>query len=496
MPRRIVAIAALSAGAASAQVPATIGYQGRLLRADGTPETGVVQVILALFDTPTGGTAVACEIQQVALSDGFYSLELGRGSACAGAPPAISAAIFDGKEKYLEVGLSGIPLAPRQKVASVPYAMRAGTASRVEGGAVNATAVSATSVTVGGTTVIDSGGKVTGSQVVSTAPAGTAPLVVTSTTVVPNLNADLVNGVRLTGLAGFRCAAGTYMVGFDLNAGTQALTPVCSSSRGTQANPGSSCKDILTVGGSIGDGLYWVDPNGGSTADAFQAYCDMTLDGAGWQLVAWVRNNSHAWAFSQTWATYRAASALVTPSAPAIPSYIDAMSSALGGQPLNVRLTYSPTTQGTLDVRPGTNTARAYTSTSTWRGELVAVNPLPPSARNTVNHNCTGYQYVDYGGTSSAPARGCYIEFTNGQTGTWAGCGQTAYAAGAGAAWNLCFDNGDGTGSVGNSALAIWHAGGPGYHEIMHVNYGSNNPANGAWGSFGGTWTWSAWVRP
>ena len=42
---------------------------------------------------------------------------------------------------------------------------------------------------------------------------------------------------------------------------------------------GTSCKTILDDGYSVGDGTYWVDPDG---SGAFEAYCDMTTDGGGW----------------------------------------------------------------------------------------------------------------------------------------------------------------------------------------------------------------------
>ena len=36
---------------------------------------------------------------------------------------------------------------------------------------------------------------------------------------------------------------------------------------------------ILQLGGSTGDGIYWIDSLG---TGAFEVYCDMTTDGGGW----------------------------------------------------------------------------------------------------------------------------------------------------------------------------------------------------------------------
>ena len=77
---------------------------------------------------------------------------------------------------------------------------------------------------------------------------------------------------------------------------------------GVQANAASSCVAIRDAGDACGDGLYWIDPNGGATTDATQVYCDMTQDGGGWMKV-----ESATWPFwftDSNWHTHNAASPL------------------------------------------------------------------------------------------------------------------------------------------------------------------------------------------
>ena len=107
--------ASVSAWAQPVAVPQLLGYQGRLLHADGTPASGLVAMRFALFDDPGGGTALWSEDQSVAMTDGFYSTFLG-------SVTPIPDGVLGAAELHLEVSVDGTPLEPRQRVGSVAYA--------------------------------------------------------------------------------------------------------------------------------------------------------------------------------------------------------------------------------------------------------------------------------------------------------------------------------------------------------------------------------------
>ena len=79
MKRLVIALTIIGVPTlAAAQVPRLLGYQGRLVRSDGTPEAGVKEITFALYDVAQGGDPLWSEVQQMAVSNGFYATFLGR----------------------------------------------------------------------------------------------------------------------------------------------------------------------------------------------------------------------------------------------------------------------------------------------------------------------------------------------------------------------------------------------------------------------------------
>lgn len=121
----------ITADAVAQDVPRRMTYQGRLTRTDGTAETAAQDLKFALYGQLTGGTPLWEETHAaVSLTNGYYAVLLGK-------TVALPASLVTGQELYLGISIGGgAELAPRSVVASVPYALKASDALRLDGKAV------------------------------------------------------------------------------------------------------------------------------------------------------------------------------------------------------------------------------------------------------------------------------------------------------------------------------------------------------------------------
>ncbi len=556
--RSSVLLALLVLPAVASAVPMTLDHQGRLFDSLGSPLDGSNDLSIALYDTPSGGSPVwSHDYSGHAFDNGYFHVVLGGAGST-----ALDLDDFDGDDLWLELAVNTGPALPRLAIGSTAFAFRAAVADAVDGGTVNATEVQVNGTTVidssgmidaarisGGIsdTLADLGcsdgqvaAVVSGAWTCSAAGAHThAPADVVGVLDVSQLPVGLSNAHVAAGDHGHTAAdvgalpdsGGTLTGNLSVNGSVQVSddTGTCNGAKAgtlrwandqldvcdgsgwrrvvgaynpdgsTPANAGLSCKQIHDDGLDTGDGVYWLDPDQPGVGNPpFEAYCDMTLDGGGWQLLGWLRNGGATYTYGHHWSNYVATTPTITPATVGMADFMEDIPTAMGSANLNVRMTYARATQSTLDISSGTT--RMHTSASSWQGVLKENEPtgLPGSARESVDHNCTGYSYTNSSGSTTNLTRGCYIELSNNHTGSWAGCGQNDYATGStgGAVFNLCFDNGVPTGTLSNGALSLWHSGAPTYHEVYEHGYMSNAPANGAYNSAGGNWTWSAWIRP
>lgn len=122
--KRTFALAVVFLAASALAVPTTIPFTGRLSNQSG-PLTGRANVTFRLFDAESGGTELWSETHaSVAAVSGLVFVELG-------AQTSLDAAVFNGQPRWLELTVNSETLAPRIKLASVPYAIRSDTADHL-----------------------------------------------------------------------------------------------------------------------------------------------------------------------------------------------------------------------------------------------------------------------------------------------------------------------------------------------------------------------------
>lgn len=112
----------LSASLLPADVPHLINYQGLLTDINGNVVSGSKSISIAVFDAPTAGTQLYSEsIGSVPVQNGVYSFQFGSG-------PEFATALSTGTQHWLEVTIDTIAQTPRERLVSVPFALKAATA--------------------------------------------------------------------------------------------------------------------------------------------------------------------------------------------------------------------------------------------------------------------------------------------------------------------------------------------------------------------------------
>lgn len=175
----VITFAALALCASSgmtATVPQLMNYQGRLNDNTGAPVDGTKTIVFSLYSSATGTPAIWTETQNVNVNNGAFNAVLG-------SVTPLPTTVFDNAEVWLGIAVgSDLEMTPRQRISSVGYSVRAAKADSVA----------------------------SSDQIVSTMPTGTAPFTVSSTTMVTNLNADMVGGKHASDLV---LKAGDTMTG-------------------------------------------------------------------------------------------------------------------------------------------------------------------------------------------------------------------------------------------------------------------------------------------
>ena len=112
---------------AYAALPPALNYQGHLTDSNGVPIDGPVNMVFAIYDIDTGGTALWSDTRSVTIDQGVFSIELGGSSNPF--PPGLF-------ENPLWMGLSvgaDAEMSPRRPISSVGFSFKADDANTLEG---------------------------------------------------------------------------------------------------------------------------------------------------------------------------------------------------------------------------------------------------------------------------------------------------------------------------------------------------------------------------
>jgi hypothetical protein len=113
------AICLFCAAVLQAEVPALINYQGLLTDINGNIVSGSKTVAISIYDSATNGTQLYTEsIGSVTVQNGIYSFQFG-------SDPGFATALSTGTQHWLQVTIDSVVQTPRERLVSVPFAMKA-----------------------------------------------------------------------------------------------------------------------------------------------------------------------------------------------------------------------------------------------------------------------------------------------------------------------------------------------------------------------------------
>ncbi len=210
----LAAVLLLGAGAAWADVPDRINFQGKLLDTNKNPRNGSYSITFRICDTPSGSCAspIWAETQaSVSVVNGVFNVQLG-------AVTPLSADVFADPARYLEIQIGAEVGAQRERLMTSPYAFRASVADDVASGDSDYIQSSDTLQT-GATFYVSSGTVSNGFRVGGLITAGTSSYAITNT--FGNLDAT-----KLSGALPDASFTGTYTKPIVLSSNTNSFTGI------------------------------------------------------------------------------------------------------------------------------------------------------------------------------------------------------------------------------------------------------------------------------
>ena len=112
----------LSLSSLLADIPSLINYQGLLTDNNGNVVTGNKAISIAIYDASTNGTLLYSEnIGTITVQNGVYSFQFGSG-------PGFATALAATGQHWLQVTIDSVAQTPRERLVSVPFAIKAASA--------------------------------------------------------------------------------------------------------------------------------------------------------------------------------------------------------------------------------------------------------------------------------------------------------------------------------------------------------------------------------